>query len=85
MNIISSFLTGFSSTAFLFVLSAIIVFGFKYLRLIIKSFAVRNNPPEPKPKRQYSKKPKKPKSPSDKRSIQIDPSQIDKIYVKKSS
>ena len=85
INLLSSFLVGFLSTAFLFVLSIIIVLGVKYLLIIIKSFTVKDLPKTNENKKPSSYKRKKRKAPTPQRSIEIDPSQVDRIYVKKSS
>lgn len=86
MNILSSFFVDFLSTSFLFVLSLIIVLGVKYLRLIIKDLLVQDTTPEePDKKPSPVRKRKKRKPKHDKRSIEIDPSEIDRIFVKKSS
>ncbi len=85
INLLSSFLVGFLSTAFLFVLSIIIVLGVKYLLIIIKSFTVKDAPMKSENKKPSSYKRKKRKAISPQRSIEIDPSQVDRIYVKKSS
>ncbi len=86
MNILSSFLIGFLSTSLLFVLSLIVVLGVKYLLLIVKEIAERNClHPQENPKTPRSHKRKKHKPSNEKRSIEIDASQIDRIYVKKSS
>ena len=82
-NLLSSFLAGFLSTAFLFVLSVIIALGIKTLDLLIKELAEEKPSPESKPKKARHKKRRKKTAPQ--RSIEIDPSQIDRIYVKKSS
>ena len=92
LNILSSFIIDFLCTAFLFVLSIIIVLGVKTLLLMLKDFAPSKNleteivpatisPKKPKRKR-HSRKVNKP---SISRSIEIDPNSVDKIYVKKSS
>ena len=85
MNILSSFLVGFLSTSFLFVLSLIIVLGVKYLRLMIKDFMVKDTPKVQDKAPSPVRKRKRRKPQSDKRSIEIDPSEIDRIFVKKSS
>ena len=82
-NLLSSFLAGFLSTAFLFVISVIIALGIKTLDLLIKELAEEKPSPESKPKKARRKKRRKTTAPQ--RSIEIDPSQIDRIYVKKSS
>ena len=85
INLLSSFLVGFLSTAFLFVLSIIIVLGVKYLLILIKSFTVKDLPKTSENKNPSSYKRKKRKVLTPQRSIEIDPSQVDRIYVKKSS
>ncbi len=84
-NILTSFLAGLLSTTFLFILSVIIALGIKTLNLIIKDLAVQNKASLTKPKKPSSPKRKRQKPPVPQRSIEIDPSEIDRIYVKKSS
>ena len=86
-NFPSSFLTGFLSTSLLFAISLILALGIQYLRLTIKGFCEKNNPSQTIESKKSSSpyKRKKRRASSQKRSIEIDPSQIDKIYVKKSS
>ena len=84
MNLLSSFLAGLLSTSFLFVLSFILVFGVKYLSLIIKEILEHNSSKVPPTHSPPQRKRKKRKARTQ-RSIEIDPNQIDKIYVKKSS
>ena len=84
--LLSSFLAGFFSTVFLFILSVILVLGVKSLQTLIKEFFTKPQPSEQEIKKQPpSPKRKKRKAPSPQRSIEIDPSEIDRIYVKKSS
>lgn len=77
---------GFVSTAFLFIISAVIVVGSKSLYLFIKSKFPKKSTPPP-PAEQPEVKPKKPATtkPKSIRSIEIDPDSIDRIYVKKTS
>ena len=89
-NFASNFFLGLICTLFLFVLSVIITLGVKTLLLVYLDFEKTPEPSkEPKPLTQKSKqtapkKSRRPKSPSKVvRSIEIDPEQIDKIYVKK--
>ncbi len=89
-NFASNFFLGLICTLFLFVLSVIITLGIKTLLLTYLDFEKKPEPSkEPKPLTQKSKqtapkKSRRPKSPSTVvRSIEIDPEQIDKIYVKK--
>lgn len=85
-NAFSSFLLGLICTSALFVICYIVVVGIKYIYLSF--FAVYKKPipkvinsvDKPTPKKQP---PKRSNTPI--RSIEIDPEQIDKIYVKKSS
>ena len=84
-NILSSFITGFLSTAFLFAISVILVLGVKALYLAIKDFFAQKTPPETEIKKPPAPRRKRRKTPAPQRSIEIDPSEIDRIYVKKSS
>lgn len=84
-NFLSSFLIGLTCTLFLFVLSVVLVLGVKMLGLIIKDLkSPQQTAPIQKKRKRTSSKPK-PKQTGVVRSIEIDPSQVDKIYVKKSS
>ncbi|MBE7081332.1 MAG: hypothetical protein E7372_02090 [Clostridiales bacterium] len=91
-NFASSFLLGLVCTLFLFILSVIITLGVKMLYLMHFDFAkTKETDNDSKPNKAKSKKPSpkkdsKPKpTPKAIRSIEIDPEQIDKIYVKKTS
>ncbi|MBQ7235929.1 MAG: hypothetical protein IKB30_00265 [Clostridia bacterium] len=82
-----SFTLGFLCTAMLFALCFLSVIGTKTVFLYIKRFLpakkIEIPPPEDKPKKKTA--PRAPKSPQVVRSIEIDPSTVDRIYVKKSS
>lgn len=86
----ATFLDGFLCTAFLFIVCFLSVIGGKTVYLAIKRYLPQKPEPavEP-PKQETNPKPKrrKPrnKKPAAVRSIEIDPNEIDKIYVKKSS
>ena len=85
-----SFLLGLICTLFLFVMSVIITLGVKTLYLIYAEHLKKDNQrhikkPNPKPKTKSSKTPKPAKKAKIIGSIEIDPEQIDKFYVKKSS
>ena len=91
-NFASSFLLGLVCTLFLLILSVIITLGVKMLFLMYFDFAKtkespkQTTPTKAKSKDMSPKKPPKPKPiPKAIRSIEIDPEQIDKIYVKKTS
>ena len=88
---LSGFISEFLTTGALFVLCFLAVVGAKYLLLSVKEYL-------PKTKLSIPQKSKKPLQPPKKRrakvissnikpirSIEIDPNQIDRIYVKKSS
>ena len=84
MNFSSSFLKGFFCTLLLFIICYVIVVGILVIRNSLSNLFVKEQPmPEPK------KRTRKIKPVSDQtkpiRSIEIDPDQIDKILVKKSS
>ena len=84
MNFTSSFLKGFFCTLLLFIICYVIVVGVLVIRNSLSNLFVKEQPmPESK------KRTRKTKPVSDQtkpiRSIEIDPDQIDKILVKKSS
>ena len=86
----SSFVIGFICTGALFALCFLVVVGFKVVILAIKDRFSKPKPIEqpaeqvksPEPKKR-KRKPKTTSKPI--RSIEIDPDQIDRIYVKKIS
>lgn len=84
-NFLTSFLMGLSCTLFLFVLSVILVLGVKMLVLMVKDLRSPQQISQPQKKRKRTRANPKPKQATVVRSIEIDPSQVDKIYVKKSS
>ena len=84
-----SFVLGLICTLFLFVISVIITLGVRTLYLIyvdhLKKYTSHQiKTPSPKPKTQAPKSPKSTKKAKIIGSIEIDPEQIDKFYVKKS-
>ena len=83
MNIFPSLITGLICTAGLFLISFIIFVSAKALIDYIKRRLPKKQV-EQKPQPPEQKKPQKKKS-ATVRSIEIDPSQIDRIYVKKIS
>ena len=90
-NFASSFLLGLVCTLFLLILSVIITLGVKMLCLMYLDFS-KNQDTSKEIKPKQSKKQPSPKKPAKHkptpraiRSIEIDPEQIDKIYVKKTS
>lgn len=86
MLFLSNFLVGFSCTLFLFIISLIIVLSFRLIYLTAKDLAQKQPEPKPKEKRKKRKKPNVAESqPAVVHSVEIDPTKIDKIYVKKSS
>lgn len=89
-NLFVNFFTGFLTTILLFFFCFFIVVGAKSLQVFLQYKFLKNtkqnNPTLPK----TQKKPKastrsKPKQPKVIKSIEIDPMEIDKIYVKRSS
>ncbi len=81
---IVSFSLGMFGVLILFFISLVIVFLAKTLILTIQKYApkktvIQEEPPKPAP----PKREKPPKSPPVIRTIEIDPSQVDRIYVKK--
>ena len=65
-------------------MSIIVVLGARVLLLMVKDLLVQTSPPEKLAKKPSTPKRKR-KAISPQRSIEIDPSEIDRIYVKKSS
>ena len=83
-NFALSFSLGLLCTATVFALCFIIVIGSKIIWETLKRYLPEKKV-EPAPKQEVKpKKPREVKSPIV-RSIEIDPSEIDRIYVKKSS
>ena len=85
-NLLSNFLVGFSCTFFLFIISLIIALSIKAIYLTAKDLSRNQTPPTTKvqtPKKRHRKKSKAQSGII--RSVEIDPNEIDKIYVKKSS
>jgi hypothetical protein len=82
-NLLTPFLSGFICTLFLFLLCFVIVIGIKAIFLYALSLLPkRKEQPAPPP---VQEKPKKePKKSKQFRSIQINPDDFDRIYVKKS-
>ena len=92
-NLLVSFFNGFLSTLFLFILSGVVVIGAKVIQLYLKELFPKSEitPPlveqptpklEPSPRKKMQRKNPKKQSAVIK-SIEIDPRQVDKIYVKK--
>lgn len=81
----SYFLTDFLYTCLLFLTSYAIVVAVKAVYFVVKEkyFPAPEPEPEPKPKPRKKRQPKSVPKPI--RSIEIDPEQVEKIYVKKSS
>lgn len=84
------FITDFLATSCLFVLCAFTVVGAKYFIVLIKEYLPKKKVSIPAKNKKPLQTPKKrAKVNSNKikpiRSIEIDPAQIDRIYVKKSS
>ena len=85
-NLLSNFLVGFSCTFFLFIISVIFALSFKAIYLSAKDLSQKQNNPilsQSKPKKKRHRKPKSQSGVI--RSVELDPTEIDKIYVKKSS
>ena len=88
--LLAGFVSDFLATFCLFVSCTLIVFGTKFVFLVIKEYLPKNEisiPEENKKPLPHQKKRAKVYSSSIKpiRSIEIDPTKIDRIYVKKSS
>lgn len=86
MNTVTSAFLGFLFTATLFAICFFTVVGIKLVLITLKNRFEKPSPPpeQPKPKRKYSAR-KKPASTSAVKSIEINPDEIDRIYVRKSS
>ena len=85
-NFISNFFLGFICTLFLLILSVIITLGLKTLGWLYLERSKKTQPTQQVKKSSAANKSKPQKAPSNiVRSIEIDPEQIDKIYVKKTS
>ncbi|MBE7086714.1 MAG: hypothetical protein E7369_00255 [Clostridiales bacterium] len=85
MNHITSAFFGFIFTLILFFLCLFCVIGFKLVVSYLKSLIKTD---KPSPKRQKATAPKKPTNPKNtqtSKSIEINPDEIDRIYVRKSS
>ncbi len=83
-NSIANFLLGLLCTGGLFILCFLVVVGAKMVTLSFKEKFIHKSPPQPKAtviKRQK----RTPSPPKPVRSIEIDPEQVDRIYVKKIS
>lgn len=90
-NAFASFIIGLLCTLLMFVLCVVVVVGVKAIIYAIKERLLANKPQtppvqEPKLEKQRVKRKRKPKTvPKPVRSIEIDPEQVDRIYVKKIS
>ncbi len=83
-NLLSNFFVGLSCTFFLFILSVIIALSIKVIYLTAQD--LKKQSPSIETEKPRKKRTKKPKSQSGVvHSVEIDPTKIDKIYVKKSS
>ncbi len=88
--LLSGFIAHFFTTFGLFVLCAVTVIGTKYLLMTLREYFPKKEVSIPKKNKKPSQTPKKSAkvittNVKPVRSIEIDPSLIDKIYVKKSS
>ncbi len=88
-NTLTNFILGLLSTGGAFILSLLLVVGGKMLYLSFKEKFIpqKSQPFAPPPKAPVIKRRKKKSAPIPKpvRSIEIDPEQVDRIYVKKIS
>lgn len=92
-NLLVSFFNGFLSTLFLFILSSVVVIGAKAIQIFLKELFPKLEIPQqpieqpPIPPKEQPKKRSPQKKPSKSsaiiKSIEIDPNQVDRIYVKK--
>ena len=86
MSVPLSFFIGFLFTALLLVISALLVFGAKTLYFSIKArFPEKKEVPSPPVSEKKETPPVKKRAPRTIRSIEINPDEIDRIYVKKIS
>ncbi len=81
-NLLSSVLGGFCCLAALFLICLIFVVGVKVIYLSVKKY-ISAGKPAPAPQVRKPKAPPKPRKPI--RSIEINPEEVDRIYVKKIS
>lgn len=85
-NLLTSPFLGFFCLAGLFVLCVFIVIGAKIVYLTVKEYF---HPIKPEPEKQPTKTKRKPSTPKKSakpiRSIEINPDEVDKIYMRKSS
>ncbi|MBQ8197409.1 MAG: hypothetical protein IJZ73_05055 [Clostridia bacterium] len=80
----ASFITGLSCIFLLFAVSVVLVIGVKYTYFaLLKLFATESAKPSAVRKRKRKPKEIKPPAPPAVRSIEINPEEIDRIYVKK--
>ncbi len=85
-NFFYSFISGLFCVGGLFILSCVTVVGVKFLWGIITSFLTKEPTALEAPvKKRRRKKRAPPPTPSPIRSIEINPEEIDRIYVRKSS
>ena len=80
---VSSFFLGLLYTTMLFVICFLLVIGAKTVFNTLKKYLPENKTPPPVEKPSPKKKPSSPKNPGVIRTIEIDPNQVDRIYVKK--
>ncbi len=82
----SSFISGLFCTGLLFFISLVSVIGYKMITIKIKNLFPKQQAPNHLPEQDKPQTPKKRRrKPSTVRSIEIDPEEIDRIYVKKIS
>ena len=84
----SSFVTGFCCLTLLFVVSVVLVLGVKYTfsalsKLFSEDESANTTPVQKVRRRRRKKAPVNPPQPLAVRSIEINPEEIDRIYVKK--
>ena len=85
MSVPLSFFIGFIFTALFLVVSALLVLSAKALYNSIKSRLPEKQVPIPPPETKKQTPPAKKRAPKTIRSIEINPDEIDRIYVKKIS
>ena len=87
MNTVTSAILGFLFTIALFFICFFSVVGFKAVRIYITNLFNKQQNITPNPKTKTTKKPKQKPTPSSSpvKSIEINPDEIDRIYVRKTS
>ena len=85
MSFVPSFFSGILCLSGLFIISLVIVVGFRTIEFFIKEHFLVNPTSVEKPPPRTIKRKRKKSYPSPVRSIEIDPQEVDRIYVKKAN